>query len=71
VINAAFTPSVQEIAYAKQVVAAFESGVGAVSLDGKMLDIPHLKAAKRTLSSACGSPSREPNDAGTVRRGNS
>jgi citrate lyase subunit beta/citryl-CoA lyase len=67
VINAAFTPSVQEIAYAKQVVAAFESGVGAVSLDGKMLDIPHLKAAKRTLSSGYGSPPppREPNDTGT------
>jgi citrate lyase subunit beta / citryl-CoA lyase len=67
VINAAFTPSAQEIAYAKQVVAAFESGVGAVSLDGKMLDIPHLKAAKRTLSSAYESPPppREPNDTGT------
>ena len=66
VINAAFTPSVQEIAYAKQVVAAFESGVGAVSLDGKMLDIPHLKAARRTLSSAYGSssPPSEPNDTG-------
>jgi citrate lyase subunit beta/citryl-CoA lyase len=52
VINAAFTPSVAEITYAEQVVAAFESGVGAVSLGGKMLDIPHLKAARRTLNSA-------------------
>jgi citrate lyase subunit beta/citryl-CoA lyase len=53
-INAAFTPSVAEIAYARQVVAAFEAGVGAVSLDGKMLDIPHLKAARRTLTGAGG-----------------
>jgi citrate lyase subunit beta/citryl-CoA lyase len=52
VINAAFTPSVAEIAHAKQVVAAFESGVGAVSIDGKMLDVPHLKAARRILDSA-------------------
>ncbi len=70
VINAAFTPSAAEIAYAKRVVAAFASGVGAVSLDGKMLDIPHLKAAKRTLNSAYGSsPPREPNDTGGRTRG--
>jgi citrate lyase beta subunit len=64
VINAAFTPSVAEIAYAEQVVAAFESGVGAVSLGGKMLDIPHLKAARRTLSNVRGTPPRrDSNDA--------
>jgi citrate lyase subunit beta/citryl-CoA lyase len=52
VINAAFTPSVAEIEYAERVVAAFETGAGAVSLDGKMLDIPHLRAARRTLNGA-------------------
>jgi citrate lyase subunit beta/citryl-CoA lyase len=57
VINAAFTPSVAEIAYAKQVVAAFESGVGTASIDGKMLDIPHLKAARRMLNCAGNSAS--------------
>jgi len=51
VINSAFTPSEDEIAFAKQVVAAFDKGEGAVSLDGKMLDIPHLKAAQRLLGS--------------------
>jgi citrate lyase subunit beta/citryl-CoA lyase len=63
VINAAFTPSVAEIAYAKQVVAAFESGLGAVSIDGKMLDVPHLKAARRTLiSAAVSSPPNQPEE---------
>ena len=50
-INSAFTPSEDEILFARRVVAAFEDGEGAVSLDGKMLDIPHLKAAQRLLAS--------------------
>jgi citrate lyase subunit beta/citryl-CoA lyase len=50
-INESFSPSVEEVAFAQRVIAAFEAapGVGTVGLDGKMLDIPHLKAAKRTL----------------------
>lgn len=50
IINAAFTPSAEEIAHAERVIAAFAGGAGAVSLDGKMLDIPHLKAARRLLA---------------------
>ncbi|MFL1456346.1 HpcH/HpaI aldolase/citrate lyase family protein [Marinobacter sp. GN3S48] len=50
-INSAFTPSEDEIAFAKRVIAAFDKGEGVVSLDGKMLDIPHLKAAQRILAS--------------------
>ncbi|MGS1017103.1 HpcH/HpaI aldolase/citrate lyase family protein [Allosphingosinicella humi] len=51
VINAAFTPSEAEIAYARAVVAAFEAspGAGSVSLDGRMLDRPHLVQARRVL----------------------
>ncbi|WP_420390346.1 HpcH/HpaI aldolase/citrate lyase family protein [Marinobacter sp.] len=49
-INSAFTPSDDEILFARRVVAAFEEGEGAVSLDGNMLDIPHLKAAQRLLA---------------------
>lgn len=51
-INEGFTPSEEEIEFARRVVAAFEAepGAGVVGLDGKMLDIPHLKAAQRTLS---------------------
>ncbi|VVQ15341.1 HpcH/HpaI aldolase/citrate lyase family protein [Pseudomonas fluorescens] len=50
IINAAFSPTPEQIAYAKRVVAAFDQGDGAVSLDGKMLDIPHLKSALKVLS---------------------
>ncbi len=53
-INEGFTPSEEEIEFARRVVAAFEAepGAGVVGLDGKMLDIPHLKVAQRTLSLA-------------------
>ena len=53
VINEVFTPSPAEIEYAERVVAAFEAspGQGVVVLDGKMIDAPHLKHAKRILAS--------------------
>jgi citrate lyase subunit beta/citryl-CoA lyase len=53
-INAGFSPSDEEIALARRLVAAFEAqpAVGTVGLDGKMYDIPHLKAARRTLELA-------------------
>ncbi|MDB5971525.1 MAG: Citrate lyase subunit beta / citryl-CoA lyase [Hydrocarboniphaga sp.] len=50
VINEAFTPTANEKAMAQKIVDAFSSGAGAVSIDGKMYDIPHLKAARRILS---------------------
>ena len=52
VINAAFTPSEAEIAWARRIVALFDAnpGVGALSLDGKMVDAPHLKQARRLLA---------------------
>jgi citrate lyase subunit beta/citryl-CoA lyase len=54
VINSAFVPGSEDITQAKRVVAAFESspGAGTVGLDGKMLDIPHLKQARATLAAA-------------------
>ena len=53
-INAGFSPSEEELAFAARVVAAFEAApaVGTVGIDGKMYDIPHLKAARHTLASA-------------------
>ena len=56
VINAAFTPSESEVEHARAVIAAFEGnpGAGALSLDGKMIDRPHLVQAKRTLAAAAG-----------------
>jgi citrate lyase subunit beta/citryl-CoA lyase len=54
VINRAFTPSDDEVAHAKRVVDLFEKnpGLGTVGLDGKMLDMPHLKQARNVLSLA-------------------
>ena len=56
VINAAFTPSEAEIAHARAVVAAFEASpeAGVLSLEGKMIDRPHLLQAQRTLAAASG-----------------
>lgn len=53
-INRCFTASADDIAHARRVVEAFEAApdAGAVGLDGKMLDIPHLKQARRVLASA-------------------
>ena len=54
VINAAFTPSAAEVAHAREVVAAFAAkpGAGALSLEGRMIDRPHLVQAQRTLAAA-------------------
>jgi citrate lyase subunit beta/citryl-CoA lyase len=54
VINRAFTPSDEEIAHARRVVEVFEQnpGLGTVGLDGKMLDMPHLKQARNVLAMA-------------------
>ncbi len=54
VINQAFTPSEAELAHARAVIAAFEAnpGVGTLSLEGRMLDRPHLVQAQRILSQA-------------------
>jgi len=51
VINAAFSPSDDEIRAAEQIVAAFEAhpNAGVLSIDGKMVDRPHLVQAKRVL----------------------
>jgi len=51
-INAAFTPSEAERAHARRVLAAFAAapGAGVVSLDGQMIDRPHLLQAQRVLA---------------------
>lgn len=53
-INAAFTPSPDEVERARRIVAAFEAepGAGVVGLDGQMLDRPHLEHARRVLEMA-------------------
>lgn len=51
-INQAFAPSPEAVDHARRVMAAFEAspGAGAVGLDGKMIDIPHLKQARKVLA---------------------
>ena len=51
-INAAFTPSAADVEYARKVVAAFEAGAGVASVDGRMLDQPHLMQAQHILARA-------------------
>ncbi|HTV50265.1 MAG TPA: CoA ester lyase [Steroidobacteraceae bacterium] len=53
-INAAFTPTEAELAQARRIVAAFaaEPGLGVTSLDGRMIDRPHLLQAERLLELA-------------------
>jgi citrate lyase subunit beta/citryl-CoA lyase len=54
IINQAFTPSEEEIARAQSIVALFAAnpGVGALSLDGQMIDLPHLIQARKILASS-------------------
>jgi citrate lyase subunit beta/citryl-CoA lyase len=53
VINAAFTPGPEAIARAQAIVAAFEDSpsAGALQIDGKMIELPHLEQARRLLES--------------------
>lgn len=52
IINRGFTPGESEIAHARAVVDAFAAnpGVGALKLDGRMIDRPHLVQARRILA---------------------
>jgi len=54
VINAAFTPSPEDVAHAEEIVAAFEAqpDAGVLSVGGKMVDRPHLVQARRVLERA-------------------
>jgi citrate lyase subunit beta / citryl-CoA lyase len=52
-INRCYAPSEAEIAHARRIVEAFAANpnAGTIGVDGKMVDIPHLKAAQKTLAS--------------------
>ncbi len=52
-INRCYAPSDAEIERARKIVAAFEAnpGAGTLGIDGQMVDIPHLKAARKILAS--------------------
>jgi citrate lyase subunit beta/citryl-CoA lyase len=55
VINQAFTPSLEAVEHARRIVALFEEAgpeAGVLTLDGKMIDRPHLRQAERILTRA-------------------
>jgi citrate lyase beta subunit len=54
VVNRVFSPSEEQLAWARRVVAAYEDGIregrGAVSLDGALVDLPVVERARAILS---------------------
>ena len=52
-INRCYAPSEAEVAHARKIVAAFDAnpGSGVLGVDGKMVDLPHLIAARKILVS--------------------
>jgi citrate lyase subunit beta/citryl-CoA lyase len=56
IVNEVFSPTVDEVAWAKKVVEAYERanamGSGAVSVDGQMVDAASIKMAQNTLDLA-------------------
>lgn len=60
VINDLFTPTSKEIEHAQRVVDSFKNGtLGVVGLEGKMLDMPHLRQAQTILGRANSLTSRK------------
>jgi citrate lyase subunit beta-like protein len=55
-VQAAFTPGPEAVAHAKRIVETFEeaqrSGAGAYALDGRMIDMPLVKNARKVLERA-------------------
>ena len=53
-INSAFSPTVEQIAWAERVLVALPGGdeaqLGAAVLDGQLIEAPHLARARRTLA---------------------
>ena len=52
IINDAFTPSDDEIAHAMKIIEAFQKNpdAGALQVDGKMVDAPHEKQARKLVA---------------------
>ena len=62
VIQHVFTPTEAEIAFARRVIDAFDAnpGAGVIAIDGKMVDAPHLKQARRVIERGQSQYVREP-----------
>lgn len=48
-VNEAFRPSPDQVAWAREVLAAVEAGAGAVQVRGRMVDAPVVSSARRIL----------------------
>jgi citrate lyase subunit beta / citryl-CoA lyase len=51
-VNRGFSPSAAQIDWAHRVIAATQSGLGAVTVDGKLVDRPVVLQAEKILASA-------------------
>jgi citrate lyase subunit beta/citryl-CoA lyase len=53
VVNAAFTPTADEVAEAERLVDAMteaaSQGLMAIAFEGRMVDVPHLNRARRII----------------------
>ncbi len=54
IINQSFTPTPAEVGFARKVIEAFAAnpGLGTVGIDGKMIDMPHLKQSHKIMGVA-------------------
>ncbi len=56
IINAAFSPTPEEVDYAQRIVQAFEAamarGEGSIAFGGQLIDLPIVERARRTLALA-------------------
>lgn len=48
-INASFCPTPSQTEWARRILQSLEDGGGVTSLDGTMIDVPHLRKARRIL----------------------
>lgn len=53
-VNRAFTPKPEEVAWARRILYAFaaDPGAGVLKIDGKMIDKPHERAARKIVAMA-------------------
>jgi citrate lyase subunit beta/citryl-CoA lyase len=63
ILNEEFRPGVEEVGHARRVVAAYDKalaeGVGAVTVDGKMIDVPIVERARLLLERETAIAARE------------
>ena len=72
VVNEAFSPRPRDVAQARRIVAAFEqaaaAGTGAITIDGKLVDLPVAELARGVLKRAAACLVRDQPPAGTEPR---